>query len=258
MSIIKHESDKNSEHKISNKTEKFKADSTPDSQNTPFPLGILCSPETTVGPLNDIGIQMHNGYIKLWRKLQKSAIFKDSCALHLFIWILTEAQHLNNVYSTGFKDGSLYLSKGQMVFGRFKASENTGMSPSTVRNALKRLSSKYGMISTISDNKRTIVTVCNWDTYQNSKSKQDNERTTKGQQEDTKQECKNERMKEKDHSKVSLSNNKSIKKAVATKGAHSIDSEANKLAVQDLVNGVLKDNSVRNPVGVAIYRANNK
>lgn len=134
------------------------------------------------------GIEMHRGYIKLWRKLEDSAFFRDPAAFHVFTYLLIKAQFESDKYSCTFEGNHIYLQKGQWVTGRNCIAKAIGWPPSTVRNALKRLESKYHMITLKQDNKRTIVTLLNWDTYQNGFQKQDSERTTRGQQLDTNKE----------------------------------------------------------------------
>lgn len=162
----------------------------------PLPPASRDSSES--GPF--LGLQMHRGYIKLWRKLEDSAVFRDAHAYHLFSWLLIQAQYHSDKYSTSFKDGNLYLKKGECIFGRNIVADALQTPPSTIRNALDRLEEKYRIITTKKDNKRTIVTILNWDTYQQPDIKtgqpEDNGRTTKGQQKDTNQEGKKERKEE--------------------------------------------------------------
>jgi len=136
------------------------------------------------------GVSMHRQWLKLWRKAEDSAVFTDSPAFHIFIYLLLQAQYRKERYSCMFEGHQIYLERGECVIGRYKVAKATGIAPSTVRNALQRLEKCYHIISTKTDNKRTIVSLLNWDTYQNTELKEDNGRTSSGQQVDTKQEGK--------------------------------------------------------------------
>lgn len=48
---------------------------------------------------------------------------------------------------------------------------------------------------------------------------------------------------------------KKIKEKIAEHHHHAVDSEANKLAFNNLVKGIIKDKSVKNPIAVALHRA---
>lgn len=142
-----------------------------------------------------LGISVYRGYIKIWRKIQFTSFYKDSICLHLFLHLLLECQHRDQKYSLIFNQEQIYLGKGQCVIGRNKLAQSLGMPPSTVRDGLARLSEKHRVITQKSDSRATIVTILNWDTYQNEEfeSRQlDDSRTTAGRQpDDTKQECNN-------------------------------------------------------------------
>lgn len=163
----------------------------------PNSVQVAYSPSNGVSPcsvgrvLNFFpGLSMHRNWLKLWRKTEDSAVFKDTNAWHVFCYLLLKAQWKKDKYSCSFEGEQIYLQRGEVVIGRYLMAKALQMPPSTVRNSLTRLFQKYRIISLKTDNKRTIVTLLNWDTYQNEESKQDNERTTRGQQLDTNQEGK--------------------------------------------------------------------
>ena len=84
------------------------------------------------------------------------------------------------------------LEPGQFVYGRLKASEETGLHESTIRNCMNWLK-QNNTLTINSTNKYSVVTVVNWALYQSEldtkdsqqDSQQDNNRTTTGQQQDT-------------------------------------------------------------------------
>jgi hypothetical protein len=131
---------------------------------------------------------LHRGYVCLWRKIEDSAIFRDSHAYHLFSYLLVKAQYQDEKYSCTFKGYQIYLQRGQVITGRYELSKALNMPPSTVRDTLQRLCKKYGAITLKSDNKATIITLLNWDTYQNGNSNPDTQTTSRRHQPDTKQE----------------------------------------------------------------------
>lgn len=80
------------------------------------------------------------------------------------------------------------LMPGQFITGRKAGAEELKLKPSTFRDYLKSLE-KMGMINLKPDNKKTVVTVENWDKYQTEdgriRQQPDNEPTTNRQRPDT-------------------------------------------------------------------------
>ena len=148
-------------------------------------------------PPFEIGMDNRGRWVKLYEKLIHSSVFQDSYATHLFIYLLLSAQWQSGIYKTIFRGSIRALNAGQLVTGRSKIASLLRISPSNVRNALVRLRGIHKIVDYESDNKRTIITILNWDTYQNEisgkDSASDNKRTTKGQQKDTNQEGYKER-----------------------------------------------------------------
>jgi hypothetical protein len=60
------------------------------------------------------------------------------------------------------------LKAGQFIFGRHQAAEDLGMKRSTVRNQMALLQ-ELGNLDIKSDSRFSLVTVCNWNTYQGDK-----------------------------------------------------------------------------------------
>lgn len=158
--------------------------------------GTLAARETERGDFS-CGMDDLGRWVKLYEKLMKSAVYKDTHAKNLLIHLLLKAQWQSNTYKTIFKMSEITLSAGQIVTGRYKLARELGESPSTLRNALKRLKELYQIVDYTSDSKRTIVTILKWDTYQSKEiekdSTKDSGRTAGGQREDTNQEYKKDR-----------------------------------------------------------------
>ena len=108
---------------------------------------------------------MSDGYVKLWRKKLDWPWFKDPPVAHLFEYCLLKATWQPRDVAIG---GIMTrLGPGQFVFGRKMAAKETGLSEQSIRTALGKLTIDGCVKSTKhSTNLCSIVTVCNWDTYQ--------------------------------------------------------------------------------------------
>lgn len=103
------------------------------------------------------------GWIKLYRKLIHDPVFSTEKGLKVWVWVLLKANHKKVDLFWGRQN--ITLRGGQLIFGRYTASEELKMSPSTVwfwMNELKK--GEYIDIKTT--NKFSIVTIKNWDKYQ--------------------------------------------------------------------------------------------
>lgn len=111
---------------------------------------------------------MDRGWVKLWRKTLDSRIFQDSELLKLWIWCLLKANHKLNWCSvnTGRGQTQIQVNPGQFVFGRNSAAKQLQMKPTTIRKRILKLKS-MGNCDIQSDTHYSIVTICNWDKYQN-------------------------------------------------------------------------------------------
>jgi len=128
------------------------------------------------------------GWIKLHRKIRNNPIYKNSKALHCWIECLLRANHTREVVYVGRK--RIVLEPGQFITGREKFAEAVNMSPTTVWfwiNSFKVDS----MIDIKTTNKYSIISIKNWDKYQNLDSKVDSKKTAKRQQKDTDKNNKN-------------------------------------------------------------------
>tara|TARA_R110002096_G_scaffold232683_2_gene422596 strand:- start:3906 stop:4292 length:387 start_codon:yes stop_codon:yes gene_type:complete len=123
------------------------------------------------------------GWIKLHRSLIKWEWFSDSKVSHLFLYILLNASH--NEYKWKGK----IFTKGQMPFGRDKASIETGLSIQSIRTALKKLE-LTNELTIESSRQGTVITVVNWDKYQGDGGKSTNKSTNEQPTSNHYQECK--------------------------------------------------------------------
>ena len=114
-----------------------------------------------------------------------TAFYKDSYAYHLASHLLFECNHEDRTIT--FNREPLIIKRGQTVCGRMKLSQATGIAPSTIRNKLALLKN-CRFLDIKSDSKFSIVTILNYDSYQNYKKHlgqqtgqpEDSQRTARG------------------------------------------------------------------------------
>ena len=140
-----------------------------------------------------------DGFIKLPRNLLDEKIFADPTGLKIYIWMLCKASYKKRFISlkAGKGETTVELNPGQFVTGRYKAAEALSLSGSTFYRWMKKLEKEYGLIKTKSNNQYTIVTICEWDDYQNENKKSEqqmnSERTTNEQRMNTNKKDNNEK-----------------------------------------------------------------
>jgi uncharacterized phage protein (TIGR02220 family) len=101
-----------------------------------------------------------SGWIKLHRTIQNSKFGKNPELFHLFAIILLRANHKD-----GFtKDGTL-IKAGQFMTSKVSLANEFQYSEMKMHRMLSRLKSE-GQIDASSNTKNTIITVINWEHYQ--------------------------------------------------------------------------------------------
>ena len=113
---------------------------------------------------------MNQGWVKLYRSGLDNELFKNSTTWHLWTYCLLKATHKPTKVLIGGK--SILLQPGQFIFGRKKASEETGLSERKIRTSLEHLKNTQNLTIT-STNKYSIITIINWQSYQSDTSKSD-------------------------------------------------------------------------------------
>ena len=140
-----------------------------------------------------------DGWIKIHYKFLSWEWFQDDGMVRLFINLLLRA----NFQPKKWK--GILLERGQLVTGRRQLSIETGLSERTIRTCLQRLEDT-GEITIKTTNKFSIITICNYDTYQYEDNKNDqqttNKRPTNDQQTTTAKEYNKERIYKKETSTV--------------------------------------------------------
>ena len=101
---------------------------------------------------------MHRGYVKLWRKISDWEWYKSSETFHLLFHLVMNANYKDSKYM------GHVIKRGEIVTGRLKLSQQTGLSIQTVRTCINRLKST-NELTTRTTNQFTVITICNYDTY---------------------------------------------------------------------------------------------
>lgn len=144
---------------------------------------------------------MHRGYVKVWRKMEDSGILQDQGACQFFLWAMFKATHRERKQIVG--NQIVHLQPGQFVSGRNAAAQELGISPSKFVRTVDKMK-MLEFVDTKPNNKFTVFTIINWDTYQSEQTtsgqqtgqQADNKRTTSEHQSDTNKNVKHRRTKE--------------------------------------------------------------
>ena len=122
---------------------------------------------------------MNNGYILLSRTLLDSDVFASQKLLKIWIWCLCKANYKDKSIPLKIGKGEtiLRVKRGSFLFGRHKAEEELFIDGSTIYKSIQKLQ-KLEMIEIKSNNQYSVITICNYNTYQ---SPENYEVTTKEQ-----------------------------------------------------------------------------
>jgi hypothetical protein len=106
---------------------------------------------------------MNRGYVKLWRKTMDNGIVRNPQLLQFWVWCLLKASHRKHTQMVGFQE--VPLEPGQFIFGRRKAASELNLSEQSIRSCLKSLKINQQITIKVT-NKYSIITIVNWDIYQ--------------------------------------------------------------------------------------------
>jgi len=115
----------------------------------------------------------------LHRKLLNNPIFKNHKLLQVFLYCLLKASHKEHDQMIG--DSVVHLKKGQLVTGRNAIAASTGLTHQNVRTALNRLKS-LSILTIKPTTKYSIISITNWDQYQQTNQQVTNSQPTSNQQ----------------------------------------------------------------------------
>ena len=99
------------------------------------------------------------GWIKLHRQLKNWEWYKEPNMVFFFIHCLLSANQRSKQWR------GVNVERGSFITSKQNLSNDTGMSIQKVKTSLKRLE-KTHEITTTSTNKYTVITICNYETYQ--------------------------------------------------------------------------------------------
>jgi len=149
---------------------------------------------------------MEQGFITLHRKLLKSFFYKDSEAVHLWVHLLYSANYTDSEFMLNGRRKK--LEKGQLITGRKKLAEETGIDANKIYRLLKTFKSEQ-LIEQQTFSKYSIITILNYSKYQTSEQQNEqqvnNKRTTSEQQVNTiKQSNKNNKNNNKENNNINI------------------------------------------------------
>lgn len=106
---------------------------------------------------------MNSGYVKLWRKSIDGGWLSNHVLWCFWCYCLMKASHKPTKVLIGFQE--VFLQKGQFIFGRKKCSKELNTSERSVRTCLHTLKTTNNL-TIKTTNKFSIITVVNWELYQ--------------------------------------------------------------------------------------------
>ena len=111
---------------------------------------------------------MHKGFVVIWRKIQNTSFYRDSVAFHLAIHLVLKANH--EAKTIVFGGQLVSIERGQCICGRDVLAYEIGVNSSLIYRKLQILR-KVGFLDIKSNTKYSIITILNYNAYQNIKSK---------------------------------------------------------------------------------------
>jgi hypothetical protein len=118
---------------------------------------------------------MNNGWISLHRKLLKSPIFKDAHAVQLWVYLLLSVNHKDGEFLVG--NTLVKIPKGSMLTGRKALAKSTGINEHKVDRLLKMLK-KCDQIEQQTFTRYLLISITNWDKYQDGEQQMSNDCAT--------------------------------------------------------------------------------
>lgn len=127
------------------------------------------------------------GYVRLYRSLANKGWYTKSEYVHLWLHILIKANHTGREFF--FNGKNVKVSPGQFITGRKQLQIETGINESKIERILNFLEKNEHQIEQQKTTKNRLISVLNWDNYQNKKTGEhqnaqqlNNKRTTTEQQ----------------------------------------------------------------------------
>jgi len=102
---------------------------------------------------------MTMGWVKNYRSIEDWEWYKTENMAHLFQHLIRKANHEDRKWQ------GIDVKRGQVITGRSALAEQTGISEQSIRTCLNRLKSTSEITIQVT-NKYSIITICNYDSYQ--------------------------------------------------------------------------------------------
>jgi hypothetical protein len=111
---------------------------------------------------------MQQGWVKVHRKILESEVFQSDALFKFFMWCLLSASHKEHFVpiKTGRGETIVRLLPGQLIYGRYASARKLRCKPATSRNFLLKLKNMQ-ILDTQHSTHFTIITIMNWNIYQN-------------------------------------------------------------------------------------------
>lgn len=109
-----------------------------------------------------------SGWIKLHRAICKWSWYDSPNCVHVFVDLLVHANHKETSYR------GVSIPAGSLTTSQVKIAQRTGLTTRQVRTVLDKLS-LTGEVSVKSNNKFSMISITNWDIYQQEVSQQDSQ-----------------------------------------------------------------------------------
>ena len=124
---------------------------------------------------------MNRGFVKLWRRIEDSAVFQNEGLLKVFVWCMVRANYKDAHIKvrTGKGYSEVLLPAGSFLFGRESAARELKMPPSTVWKRIKKLK-KLEILNIESNSHYSIIFIINWHLYQDIQNESDSARNRQG------------------------------------------------------------------------------
>ena len=124
---------------------------------------------------------MNRGFVKLWRRIDESAVFQNEGLLKVFLWCMVRANYKDAyvMVRTGRGYSEVLLPAGSFLFGRESAARELRMPPSTVWKRIKKLK-KLEILNIESNSHYSIIYIINWHLYQDIQNESNSERNRQG------------------------------------------------------------------------------
>lgn len=128
------------------------------------------------------------GWIKIHRKiLDNPIICKDSDYLSVWIYLLLNATHKE--IPALFKGERITLQQGQLITGRKSIASKLKISESKIYRIINEFKSEH-QIEQQTSNKNSLITILNWNKYQQNEQQNETQMNNKRTTSEHKQECK--------------------------------------------------------------------